>query len=140
MSISNTITDLSMAWQKIAGTVADPSGARVESAMRKCAKSPRKSAEPQKQMTPGNLLVGPCLREYKVQVSSSGFRTASQAFILQPRDRAVVSATLAVGASSEAVEVTAANVVVQTEMAAVGQEWWRRRWRGRRGHRRRTGA
>ncbi|MGA7593439.1 MAG: MG2 domain-containing protein [Candidatus Sulfotelmatobacter sp.] len=107
---------------EITGTVADPSGARVESAIaqvQEVSTGVRRTAKTNAagQFTLSALPAG----AYKVQVSSSGFRTATQTFILQPRDRAVVSATLAVGASSEAVEVTAANVVVQTEMAAVAR-------------------
>ena len=47
--------------------------------------------------------------DYVVQVSMPGFKIASQELTLRARDRAVLSATLAVGAASEAVEVTAAQ-------------------------------
>jgi uncharacterized protein YfaS (alpha-2-macroglobulin family) len=45
---------------------------------------------------------------YMVQVSMPGFKIASQHLTLQPRDRAVLSVTLKVGAVTQTVQVTAA--------------------------------
>lgn len=49
---------------------------------------------------------------YRLQLESPGFLTASADLTVHPRDRAVVSMTLAVGNVMEAVEVTGANEVI----------------------------
>jgi hypothetical protein len=54
-------------------------------------------------------------------VSTAGFKIAAQKLTLQARDRAVLSAALSVGESSQVVEVTGANAFVETENAAVAQ-------------------
>lgn len=57
--------------------------------------------------------------EYVVRVSMAGFKIASQGLTLHARDRAVLSATLSIGASSQVVEVTAASpAVVHAEFGA----------------------
>jgi len=56
--------------------------------------------------------------EYVVQVTASGFKIASQAITLRARDRAVLSAALSLGETTETVEVTAEASVVQTMSAA----------------------
>jgi len=107
---------------EITGTVTDPSGAMVESAtveVQEVSTGARRTAKTNAagQFTLSAMPAG----AYRVQVSSAGFRTAAQTLTLRPRDRAVLSATLAVGASSEAVEITSANVAVETETAAVAR-------------------
>ncbi len=47
---------------------------------------------------------------YRIQINSPGFQVLSSSFFIQPRDRAVISATLNVGAVTEAVMVEAAPV------------------------------
>ena len=54
---------------------------------------------------------------YTVKVSSAGFKIASQGLTLHARDRAVLSANLSVGNVTETVEVSAANMAVQTAVA-----------------------
>jgi uncharacterized protein YfaS (alpha-2-macroglobulin family) len=107
---------------EITGTVGDPSGAMVESATveaQEVSTGARRTAKTNAagQFTLSALPTG----AYKVQMSSAGFRTATQTLTLRPRDRAVLSATLAVGASSQTVEVTAGNVVVQAQMVDVAR-------------------
>jgi hypothetical protein len=51
--------------------------------------------------------------KYEVQVSVAGFNVATCEISIQPRDRAVLSAKLAVGASTQVVEVEAASQVLQ---------------------------
>jgi len=53
--------------------------------------------------------------EYKVMLTKAGFQVAARDVTIQARDRAVMDATLAVGMSSESVEVSADAVTVQTE-------------------------
>jgi len=58
---------------------------------------------------------------YRIDVSSQGFVTVSRDLSVQPRDRAVLSATLNVGAVTEAVMVENAAVMVEPPMAmAIG--------------------
>jgi uncharacterized protein YfaS (alpha-2-macroglobulin family) len=57
--------------------------------------------------------------DYTIEISMAGFRIAAGMCILRARDRAVISATLSVGQSSETVEVAAANSMLQTEDAMV---------------------
>lgn len=57
--------------------------------------------------------------DYKIQISSAGFRVSAGMCTLVARDRAVISATLIVGQSTETVEVTGAASMVQTEAAMV---------------------
>ena len=54
-------------------------------------------------------------------MSTAGFKIAAQKLTLQARDRAVLSAALSVGESSQVVEVTGANAFVETEGAAIAQ-------------------
>jgi uncharacterized protein YfaS (alpha-2-macroglobulin family) len=49
--------------------------------------------------------------DYRVSLTSPGFMAASLTLTLQPRDRAVMSATLAVGSATETVEVIAGQAV-----------------------------
>ncbi|MGA7926894.1 MAG: alpha-2-macroglobulin family protein, partial [Candidatus Sulfotelmatobacter sp.] len=58
--------------------------------------------------------------DYKVQVAVPGFKTISREFTVHPRDRAVLSIVLTVGATSTTVEVSGQAVVVQTETAGMG--------------------
>ena len=57
--------------------------------------------------------------DYVIQVLRQGFRQAAQVLTLEARDRAVLSTVLSVGQASEVVEVTGANVGVQTDQAAM---------------------
>jgi hypothetical protein len=59
--------------------------------------------------------------EFKVRVSSAGCKSALQEMTLQPRDRAVLGVRLDVGASTEAAEVTGANVVVEVRNEVVNR-------------------
>jgi len=106
---------------QITGTVTDPSGAVVPAASVEArevstGKTRAALANAAGQFTLSGLAAG----EYEVQVSSAGFRTASRKFALQARDRAVLGANLAVGASAQTVEVSGASVVVQTENVGIG--------------------
>jgi len=105
----------------IAGTVNDPSGAMVAGAsveVREVATGKRRTAKTDNagQFSLSGLAAG----DYRLQVSCAGFKSISREFTVQARDRAVLAAVLTVGAVTEAVEVSAQNVVVETENAVVG--------------------
>ncbi len=63
------------------------------------------------------LPVGHC----KVTIYAPGFMSASSSFSLQPRDRAVLSVPLQIGAVTERVTVQADEVQVEARSAAVGE-------------------
>ena len=103
---------------EIAGTVTDPSGAVVPQANVEVREvSTRKIRNAVTNATGQFLLAGVPAGKYVVQVTTRGFRVARQEVTLQARDRAVLSATLSVGQSSEVVEVTGSSPVIQTDMA-----------------------
>ena len=66
------------------------------------------------QFTFGGLPAG----RYQIEVSSPGFIQLSSSFNLTPRDRAILSATLNVGAVAQTVAVEAAEVNVMNRLAA----------------------
>ena len=105
---------------EIAGTVTDPSGAVVPMASVEVREvSSRKIRNAITNATGQFLLPGVPAGRYVVQVTMRGFRVAKQQVTLQARDRAVLSATLSVGQSSEIVEVTGSSPLVQTDTAMV---------------------
>ena len=92
---------------EIAGTVTDPTGATVPGATVEVREVSTGKTRNAKCNGAGQFdLSGVPAGKYRVHVSSPGFKIASQEFTLQARDRAVLSATLNVGAVTEAVEVT----------------------------------
>jgi hypothetical protein len=105
---------------EITGTVADPSGAMVANAsveVREVSTQKKRTAKTDAagQFTLSAVPAG----DYEVQVSCAGFKTSSLKFVVHARDRAVLSASLAVGAVGTAVEVSGEVVVVQTETAGI---------------------
>jgi uncharacterized protein YfaS (alpha-2-macroglobulin family) len=58
--------------------------------------------------------------DYVVEVTAPGFRIASQSITLKAEDRAVMSAALSVGETTEIVEVTAEVPMLQTMMSMGG--------------------
>jgi len=57
--------------------------------------------------------------EYEIQITMGGFRMAAGSCSLHARDRAVISATLSVGQSTETVEVSGTAPLLETENAMV---------------------
>ncbi len=105
---------------EIVGTVTDPSGAVVPGAdvdLRSVDSGKTRSAttDASGRFSFSGLPKG----DYVIKVSQLGFKTAAQDLTLEERDKAVLSAVLSIGHASEVVEVTGANVGVQTEMAMV---------------------
>ncbi|MGA2347742.1 MAG: alpha-2-macroglobulin family protein, partial [Candidatus Sulfotelmatobacter sp.] len=98
---------------EIVGTVTDPSGAVVAGANVNArevstGKTRTVSANDAGQFDLAGLAAG----RYEVQVSAAGFKVASRELTVQPRDRAVLSVNLAIGAASEVVTVTGANPMI----------------------------
>jgi uncharacterized protein YfaS (alpha-2-macroglobulin family) len=90
----------------ITGTVTDPSGAVIPGAtisLRMLSNNESRTAHAD--ATGGFTLAGLPTGLYAVQISSSGFVLLSRNFALQARDRAVISATLALGSVTETVTV-----------------------------------
>ncbi|HJZ97947.1 MAG TPA: alpha-2-macroglobulin family protein, partial [Candidatus Solibacter sp.] len=95
---------------EIAGTVIDPSGAVIPGAgieVHDAGSGKKRKAHCN---NAGEFsLPGLPAGDYTVQITSPGFQVAQmQRIALQPRDRAVLSVTLQIGAATETVEVTAA--------------------------------
>ena len=106
---------------EIVGTVVDPSGAVVPGARVEAREvSTGKTRTTRTSATGQFNLSGLPAGDYKVLISVMGFKSISRAITVDARDRAVLSVNVAVGASSQTVEVTGANVVVQTEILAQG--------------------
>jgi uncharacterized protein YfaS (alpha-2-macroglobulin family) len=106
---------------EIEGTVTDPTGAAVALASVEVRGVSTKETRRARSNASGQFsLSGMPAGDYTVQVSAPGFKLASGGFALQARDRAVLSATLAVGEATETVEVTMASPVVQTMNGVVG--------------------
>ncbi len=94
---------------EITGTVTDPTGAVVAAASVEVREVSRGRTRNARTDDAGQFRVsGLPAGEYMIQVSSPGFKTALlREVTLQPRDRAVLSATLSMGAASEVVEAPA---------------------------------
>jgi len=105
---------------EIVGTVTDTSGAVVPGADVELRSVASGKTRPATTDASGRFsFSGLPKGDYVIQVSQMGFKTAVQDLTLEERDRAVLSAVLSIGHASEVVEVTGANVGVQTEMAMV---------------------
>ncbi len=105
---------------EIVGTVSDPSGAMVPEASIELSSGSSGKKRSTKTDGMGQFrLSGLPAGNYAVQVSVAGFQVASGRLTLVARDRAVLTANLALDATSEVVEVSADGPVVQTQMAAV---------------------
>jgi len=102
----------------IIGTVMDPSGAvvsgaRIQILHTEDRKSREGTTDAAGQFSFAALPPG----HYRVRVDSPGFQVGIRTISLAVGDRAALSAMLAVGVVTEAVEVTAAAPVVETDMA-----------------------
>jgi uncharacterized protein YfaS (alpha-2-macroglobulin family) len=100
---------------EITGTVVDPSGAVITNGsieVREVSSGKRRGTRTNStgQFSLSALPAG----DYEVQVSCAGFKTAALKFAVHARDRAMLSVNLSLGASGETVEVSGAQVVVET--------------------------
>jgi uncharacterized protein YfaS (alpha-2-macroglobulin family) len=106
---------------QIAGTVADPTGAVITAASVSVRAASSGKTRTAKTNAAGQFdLSGLPAGDYTVEVSCAGFRTVARKVTIHARDRAVLSASLMVGASSTVVEVSGANVAIQAETAVIG--------------------
>jgi len=93
---------------EIAGSVGDASGTGLPGAQVEVREIPSGKVRTARTNAEGQFsLAGTPAGKYKIQVSCAGFQTASREITLNVRDRAVVSATLNVGAVAEVVNVEA---------------------------------
>jgi uncharacterized protein YfaS (alpha-2-macroglobulin family) len=103
---------------EIVGTVNDPTGAVISGALVELRNGQKGNIRKATANASGQFTFsGVPSGDYSLTISAPGFRLASGQLTVQVRDRAVVSAALAIGQASEAVEVTGAAVAVQTESA-----------------------
>jgi hypothetical protein len=105
---------------EIIGKVVDPTGAAIPGATIEVRTAANAELRVPKSDREGRFtLSGIAPGVYVVRISSPGFMVASKRLNLAARDRAVLSATLMVGAITETVMVTAASPLFQTESAEV---------------------
>jgi len=105
---------------QIVGTVIDPSGAVVAGANVEVRGRGKKLllntiTDATGQFSLAAVLPG----DYQIQITMAGFRMAEGTCSIRARDRAVISATLSVGQSTETVEVSGAAPMLETENAMV---------------------
>ena len=94
----------------IAGTVTDATGAIVPGATITVRSGRNANPRTTKSDAAGNFsFAGLPAGHYEIRATSPGFMFAIRQFDLDPRDRAVIAAVLAVGSVTETVEVTAAE-------------------------------
>ena len=107
----------------IAGTVTDPSGAVVPGAKVVVKDVDRGGAFTTQTNQSGEYVASPLMvGHYTVTVEHSGFKKAvSQAISLDVQQRAVVDVKLQLGQASEAVEVTGAAPLLETQTSELGQ-------------------
>ena len=106
---------------EIVGTVADPSGAVVAAARVEVRQVSSGKIRVARTNAAGEFrLSGVPAGDYVVQVSVPGFKIATGGVRLQARDRAAVTVTLAIGTISQAVEVSAATPVLETQSGVAG--------------------
>ncbi len=105
---------------QIVGTVIDPSGAVVAGANVEVRGRGKKLVLNAITDATGQFsLAAVAPGDYQIQISMAGFRMAAGKCSLRARDRAVISATLSVGQSTETVEVSGAAPMLETESAMV---------------------
>ncbi len=92
---------------EVAGTVVDPSGAFVSDATVRLHRASPVSSREARTDAGGkfNFSALPA-GDYQIVISAPGFTTLNRDFSIRPRERAVLSATLLIGETSEVVEVT----------------------------------
>ncbi len=106
---------------EIAGVVTDASGAVVPGARVQIRRIEGKSSRNTVADAAGSFsFTALPPGRYRVQIESAGFRTSVRVISLAARDRGVLSATLQVGAVTEAVQVEASVAQVATMDAAIG--------------------
>ena len=105
---------------QIVGTVIDPSGAVVAGANVEVRGRGKKLAVNAITDAAGQFSLAAVFPgDYEIRISMAGFQMAAGTCSLRARDRAVISATLSIGQSTETVEVSGAAPMLETENAMV---------------------
>jgi hypothetical protein len=106
---------------EITGTVVDPTGTAIPGATIEVRTAGNAELQVPKSDREGRFtLSGIAPGVYVVRISSPGFKVASKRLNLAARDRAVLSATLMVGAVTGTVMVTAGAALLQTQQGQLG--------------------
>jgi uncharacterized protein YfaS (alpha-2-macroglobulin family) len=104
---------------EITGTVSDATGAAIPGATITIRQTGTGETRTARSSASGEFsLAGVAPGSYEAQISSPAFETLATEVTVHPRDRAILSATLAVGNVMEAVMVSAANATVTVDAAA----------------------
>ncbi len=105
---------------EIAGSVVDQTGAGVAGAVVKVREVPSGNTRTANVNAAGQFsLAGVPVGNYEALVSAAGFETASRKFTLSARDRAVLSAKLTVGSTTETVVVDAERDNLRFRMGGI---------------------
>jgi uncharacterized protein YfaS (alpha-2-macroglobulin family) len=106
---------------EVTGTVIDPSGASVSGATVSLHQIPDRNSRTIHANNAGQFtLAALSAGRYQITISSPGFESVSRDFVLQPRDRAVLSTTLALGSASQTVTVAASPAAMPRAKMALG--------------------
>jgi uncharacterized protein YfaS (alpha-2-macroglobulin family) len=103
---------------EVAGSVSDPTGAVVAGSTITLRLLSTQNTRTARADAAGQFsLPGLPAGRYEVRISSPGFELLTREFTIQPRDRAVLTTTLAIGAATETVTVTDAPPMIETRRA-----------------------
>jgi hypothetical protein len=103
---------------EVAGSVSDPTGAVVAGSTITLRLLSTQNTRTARANAAGQFsLPGLPAGRYEVRISSPGFELLTRQLTIQPRDRAVLTTTLAVGAATETVTVTDAPPMLETRRA-----------------------
>ena len=106
---------------EVAGTVSDPTGAVIPGSTITLRQLSAQNIRTARADTAGQFsLPGLPAGHYEVRISSPGFELLTRELTLQPRDRAVLTTTLAIGAATETVTVTDAPALIDSTDATLG--------------------
>ena len=103
---------------EVAGSVSDPTGAVVAGSTITLRLLSTQNTRTARANAAGQFsLPGLPAGRYEVRISSPGFELLTRQLTIQPRDRAVLTTTLAIGAATETVTVTDAPPMIETRRA-----------------------
>jgi hypothetical protein len=106
---------------EVAGTVEDATGAAIpEATVTLRSRSTNETRTTHSDARGQFVFAGLADGGYQARISAVGFAVLEQNFSIQPRDRAVLSATLAVGAEAQTVMVAADALAIPMETAMAG--------------------
>ena len=101
---------------EIAGTVVDQTGAIIPNAVITLKQSGASGTRTAHANAAAQFdFAAVPMGSYRVEIAAPGFLTASAAVTVRPRDRAVLSATLAIGDATQTVEVASMNAIITVD-------------------------